>query len=300
MLPFQVAVLQDVPTIGRYVYFSIADPDPAAQRAALTRLAGLTDGVQMLVGLGPQLVQLLGVQVPGLHSFVALTGPGVAVPATPAALCCWLRGQDTGELLHLTRQLAQCLAPAMRQDQVVDAFRYGRGPNGHGRDLTGYEDGTENPQDEAAAQAALLQGAGPGLDGSSFMVVQQWQHDLDAFAAMSVQQQDHTFGRARISNDELDDAPESAHVKRTAQEDFTPPAFVVRRSMPWTCGAQSGLMFVAFGHSFDAFEALMRRMAGLYDGVVDALFSISRPLTGANFWCPPMHQGRLDLRYLGL
>ena len=300
MLPFQAAVLQDVPTIGRYVYFSIADPDPAALRAALTRLSGLTDGAQLLVGLGPQLVGLLGVQVPGLRSFAALTGPGIAVPATPAALCCWLRGQETGELLHLTRQLAQCLAPAMRQDQVVDAFRYGRGPNGHGRDLTGYEDGTENPQDDAAAQAALLQGAGPGLDGSSFMVVQQWQHDLDAFAAMSPAQQDHTFGRARISNDELDDAPESAHVKRTAQEDFTPPAFVVRRSMPWTCGAQSGLMFVAFGHSFDAFEALMRRMAGLDDGVVDGLFSISRPLTGANFWCPPMHQGRLDLRHLGL
>ncbi len=300
MLPFQAAVLQDVPTIGRYVYFSIADPDPAVQRAALTRLAGLTDGVQVLVGLGPQLVQLLGVQVPGLRCFVALTGPGIAVPATPAALCCWLRGQETGELLHLTRQLAQCLAPAMRQDQVVDAFRYGRGPNGHGRDLTGYEDGTENPQDDAAVQAALLQGAGPGLDGSSLMVVQQWQHDLDAFAAMSPAQQDHTFGRERISNDELDDAPESAHVKRTAQEDFTPPAFVVRRSMPWTCGAQSGLMFVAFGDSFDAFEALMRRMAGLDDGVVDGLFSISRPLTGANFWCPPMHQGRLDLRHLGL
>lgn len=300
MLSFQAAVLQDVPAIGRYVFFSVAKPDLAALRVCLTRLAGLADGTRLLVGLGPQLVQVLGVQVPGLRSFAALTGPGVAVPATPAGLCCWLRGRDTGELLHLTRQLAQCLAPEMRQDQVVDAFRYGRGPNGHGRDLTGYEDGTENPQDDAAAQAALLNGAGPGLDGSSFMVVQQWLHDLDAFTAMSPAQQDHTFGRQRISNDELDDAPESAHVKRAAQEDFTPPAFVLRRSMPWTCGAQSGLMFVAFGHSFDAFEALMRRMAGLDDGVVDALFSISRPLTGANFWCPPMHLGRLDLRQLGL
>jgi putative iron-dependent peroxidase len=300
MLQAQAAVLQDVPAIGRYVFFSIANPDPAALRAGLSRLAGLVDGAQVLVGLGPPLVQLLGEQVPGLRSFVALTGPGVAVPATPAALCCWLRGTETGELLQLTRQLAQCLAPALRQDQVVDAFRYGRGPNGHGRDLTGYEDGTENPQDEAAVQAALLQGAGPGLDGSSFMVVQQWLHDLDAFAAMTGAQQDHTFGRARTSNDELEDAPESAHVKRTAQEDFTPPAFVLRRSMPWTCGAQSGLMFVAFGHSFDAFEALMRRMAGLDDGVVDGLFSISRPITGANFWCPPMQQGRLDLCHLGL
>ena len=55
-------------------------------------------------------------------------------------------------------------------------------------------------------------------------------------------------------------------------------------------------MFVAFGHSLDAFEAQMRRMAGLDDGVVDGLFQTSKPITGAYFWCPPLHDGRLDLR----
>ena len=34
-------------------------------------------------------------------------------------------------------------------------------------------------------------------------------------------------------------------------------------------------------------------------GVVDAMFNISQPITSANFWCPPMHQGRLDGRLLG-
>lgn len=300
MLSCQSAVLQDVPVVGRYVFFSVANPNPALLRDGLKRLADQVDGAQVLVGLGLPLVQALGVTVPGLRDFQALTGAGVAVPATPFALCCWLRGHETGELLHHARQITACLAPAFRQEQVVDAFRFGRGPNGHGRDLTGYEDGTENPQDADAAQAALVQGAGAGLDGSSFMVVQQWLHDLDAFAAMSAQQQDHTIGRERLSNDEIDEAPASAHVKRTAQEDFAPAAFVLRRSMPWACGAQAGLMFVAFGHSFDAFEALMRRMVGRDDGVVDALFTISRPLTGANFWCPPVHQGRLDLRSIGL
>jgi hypothetical protein len=33
----------------------------------------------------------------------------------------------------------------------------------------------------------------------------------------------------------------------------------VRRSMPWADAASEGLMFVAFGHSFDAFEAQLRR-----------------------------------------
>ncbi len=69
--------------------------------------------------------------------------------------------------------------------------------------------------------------------------------------------------------------------------------------MPWMAGTQAGLMFVAFGHSHAAFEAQMRRMAGQDDGIVDALFGISKPVTGAYFWCPPMRDGRLDLSRLG-
>ena len=89
-------------------------------------------------------------------------------------------------------------------------------------------------------------------------------------------------------------------MKRTAQESFDPEAFVLRRSMPWMASMQAGLMFVAFGKSLQAFEQQMRRMAGHDDGIVDAMFKISRPVTGAYFWCPPMREGRLDLRRLGL
>jgi putative iron-dependent peroxidase len=113
--------------------------------------------------------------------------------------------------------------------------------------------------------------------------------------------QDAMIGRRREDNAEIDDAPPSAHVKRTAQESFDPQAFVLRRSMPWAEGARAGLVFVAFGRSFDAFEAQMRRMVGAEDGITDALFRFTRPLTGAYFWCPPLAgDGRLDLRALGL
>ena len=75
---------------------------------------------------------------------------------------------------------------------------------------------------------------------------------------------------------------------------------MLRRSMPWTEGQRAGLVFVAFGKSFDAFEVQLQRMIGAEDGITDALFRFTRPVTGAYFWCPPLHDGRLDLRALGL
>ena len=297
----QAAILATVPPVGRYVFFNLAaNATPATLRDSLSRLAPLVDGDHTLLAVGPQLVAALGATVPGLREFPAMTGHGADVPSTPTALCCWLRGDEKGDLLLQARAIEKAVAPALHFHRAVDAFRYKLGASGHGRDLTGYEDGTENPDGDEAVEAALVQGQGAGLDGSSFVAMQQWVHDMDAFEATSGTERDHIMGRNLQTNDELEDAPESAHVKRTEQESFTPEAFVLRRSMPWALGQKMGLMFVAFGRSLDAYEVQMRRMAGEEDGTIDGLFKISKPVTGSYLWCPPMQGGAPNLQQLGL
>ena len=289
---YQAGLPAPIPRLARYLTFGLA---PGAEpRAALQRLAGAVDPGATVVGLGRSTVRALGRDIPGLRDPAARSGPGLEIPSTPAALWCWLRGDDRGELVHRTREIDSVVSGAFRLDGIIEAFQYE-----DSRDLTGYEDGTENPQGEAAQEAALLHGAGPGLDGSSFVAVQQWEHDLARFGAMAPGEQDATIGRRRSDNEEIDDAPPSAHVKRTAQESFDPEAFVVRRSMPWADGSRVGLVFVAFGRSFDAFEVQLNRMIGAEDGIVDALFAFTRPRTGAYFWCPPVTRNGLDLRVLG-
>lgn len=278
-----------VPPHARHLLFAL--DNAAALPQALADLARLTDGETMVVGLGASLLQTLGQPVAGLRPFPALSGAGVDIPSTQHALWCWLRGEDRGELLLRSRELAAALAPALRLEQATDAFRYREG-----RDLTGYEDGTENPVDEEAVAAAIVGAGDEGLCGGSFAAVQHWVHDLEHFAALPSGEQDAIVGRRKSDNAELEDAPASAHVKRTAQESFEPEAFVVRRSMPFSDGAQAGLLFLAFGHSLEAYEAQLRRMAGLNDGIVDALFRFSRPTSGGYYWCPPLQDGRLDLR----
>ena len=293
MTEMQAGILAAVPAMGRYLNFGArpgADP-----RAALRALCELADGERLVVGIGASLVRSLGGDVPGLRSFAGAVGAGLDLPATPAALWCWLRGDDRGDLVHRTRAILAAVGHALVLEQLIDGFRHGPG-----LDLTGYEDGTENPTGDAALQAAFVAGQGAGFDGGSFVAVQRWLHALERFDALSPKQQDAAIGRRRSDNVELADAPPSSHVKRTAQESFEPAAFMLRRSMPWAEGQRCGLVFVAFGKSFDAFEAQLHRMVGAEDGIADALFGFSRPIDGAYFWCPPLRAGRLDLRALGL
>ena len=287
----QTGILAPLPPLARYLSFTLGETSRAAD--ALRALRDAVDGERSVVGIGQTLAAALGERIAGLKTFPAITAPGLTIASAPEVLWIWLRGEDHGELLHRSRHLARLLAPAFALHAVVDAFKYA-----DGRDLSGFEDGTENPTGDAALAAAIV-GNGP-LAGSSFVAVQCWQHDFARFDAMSCDAQDHAIGRRQSDNEELDDAPASAHVKRTAQESFSPEAFVLRRSMPWAVGTDGGLVFVAFGASFAAFEAQLKRMTGREDGVTDALFSFTQPLDGAYFWCPALKDGKLDLSPLGL
>ncbi len=288
----QAGILASVPKHSRYLMFSY-ESDASNALEALAPLADIVDGSNTVLGVGPSMVAALDKEIPGLRPFPSIAGLGFDIPSTQYALWFWLRGEDRGELHHRSREIEHALAMDFQLKEVLDAFMHQ-----DCRDLTGYEDGTENPEGEEAIDAAIVQGLGEGLDGSSFVAVQQWTHDFELFEAMTQEEQDNTIGRRKSDNEELDDAPVSAHVKRSAQESFDPEAFMVRRSMPWAEGNEAGLNFVAFCKSLNAFEVMMRRMAGQEDGIADALFNFTRPISGAYYWCPPLREGKLDMRIL--
>ncbi len=244
-----------------------------------------------MVGIGAPLALALKACIPGLRAFPAIAGPGASFPSTQGSLYVFVAGSDASELYDRSKTVVARLADDFVVDEDVSMFKYR-----DGRDLTGYLDGTENPTADRAHAAAIVSAAEPGLEGSSFVAVQRWVHALDRFAALAPEAKDAAIGRRRADNEEIADAPPSAHVKRTAQESFDPEAFMVRRSMPFRDRGEEGLYFVAYGESLDRFERVLRRMAGLEDGIPDALLGFSRAVTGGYYWCPPLHDGTLDLR----
>ncbi|WP_207062337.1 Dyp-type peroxidase domain-containing protein [Motiliproteus sp. SC1-56] len=274
----QPGILEPRPDCSRYLFFALR-PEAATQtlRARLERLA---DGDRLVVGLGSSLVEHLGGTIEPLRPFPAQSHRGIDIPSTPFALWCWLRGEDRGELLHRGRMIERQLNEDLSLELAIEGFRFGPG-----LDLTGDGEDLENPEGEEAVLAAITH-LPERLAGSSFVAVQQWQHDLDSFDALS--------DRAPEAPDE----PAAPRAPAPKQEDFAPERLMLRRSQPWIEGRRAGLVFIAFGQSLDAFEARLRCLIGLEDHLPASLFRYSRPLSGSYYWCPPLHQGRLDLSAL--
>jgi porphyrinogen peroxidase len=289
----QRAILAPVPAFGRFAFW---DHDTRVDaRPALLQLRDAPDPDRTVVGVGQPLALALGAKIPGLRPFPAISGPDCSFPSTQNSLFAFLAAPDLTSLHDRTRQIASLLGEGFHLREEVSTFKYR-----DGRDLTGYEDGTENPKDDRAIEAAIAKGRGLGIDGSSFVAVQKYVHDLARFASFPSEKRDQIIGRRLSTNEEMADAPKSAHVKRAAQESFEPPAFMVRRSMPWGGVEEHGLVFVAYGESLDRFERVLTRMAGLEDGIVDGMLNFTRAVTGGYYWCPPARNDRIDWSALGI
>src|SRR6202040_2163716 len=81
------------------------------------------------------------------------------------------------------------------------------------RDLIGFVDGTENPRGAAAIDAVLVGEEDVAFASGSYVIVQKYLHDLDAWNALSTEAQERIIGRTKLSDIELDDSvkPKSAH-----------------------------------------------------------------------------------------
>src|SRR5258708_27258074 len=167
----QGPILDGIPPLGRQLVFDLRSGADARPALARLRDGGSLD--RSVVGVGAPLALALGASVPGLRAFPALAGPGCAFPSTQGALYAFLAGAEAGELHDRTCSLCASVDDAFALREEVSCFKYR-----DGRDLSGFIDGTENPKGQLAVEAAIVRGAGPGLDGSSFVAVQRFVHDL--------------------------------------------------------------------------------------------------------------------------
>ncbi len=187
--------------------------------------------------------------------------------------------------------LSQAFFEGIRdQVEVLDervCFRYF-----DGRDITGFIDGTENPQfpDDRAEVALVGEDAGIFQDGS-FIFAQRYAHNLEKWKKLKVDAQEQVMGRTKLESIELDDdvKPANAHVARTVVEDEEGEEMeILRHSLPYGDGrGDQGLFFIAYTKDLNIIDAMLERMFGTSgDGIHDRLLHFVTPIDGAYYFAP--------------
>lgn len=270
-----------------------ANVDLAQAAAVLGRLRGPSvsaGGVNLVLAFGPDLWRAMAPQdVPdSLAPFEAIGRPGGHhAPASQHDLWLWINGSSQDVVFEHTRAAAAAIETVaqLADEQVAFVHR-------DSRDLTGFIDGTANPSLLEAPAAALVPEGKVGAGGSHVMVI-RWIHDLDAFEALSVADQERVFGRMKADSTELEDdvKPPTAHIARVEIEDDAGVELpIYRRSVPYGNVAEHGLYFVAFSGDRTRFDTMLRRMFGTAgDGLHDRLMDFTRPVSGAFYYAPPLN-----------
>ena len=223
-----------------------------------------------------------------LHPFVPLEGPRYAAPATPGDLILHVRAENLGLCFDLARRLLDRLGSAVTVVDETHGFRYY-----DRRDLLGFVDGTANPHGTGALDAALIPPGEP-FAGGSYLIVQKYVHDLTAWNAISVSEQERVIGRSKLENIEMPDGvkPADSHVAvNTVLDEDGEEVDIVRFNMPFgELGAgEFGTYFIGYAASAATTEEMLRSMfLGTEDAPRgDRILDFSTAVTGTLFFAPP-------------
>jgi porphyrinogen peroxidase len=224
----------------------------------------------------------------GLHVFREFHAGSRHAVSTPGDILFHIRAARMDLCFELATQFMARLGDAVTPVDEVHGFQYF-----DDRDLIGFVDGTENPTDQAAADATLIGDEDPGFIGGSYVIVQKYVHDMVAWNGLSTEAQERIIGRTKLADIELDDAvkPTSAHSALTTIEENGKEIKILRDNMPFGDAARGefGTYFIGYARSPRPIEQMLENMfVGRPPGNYDRLLDFSRALTGSLFFVPSL------------
>jgi porphyrinogen peroxidase len=289
------------PLTGSAIFLVLAIKPGGEQpvRELLADLAGLQRAVGFrypegslacVAGIGSDAWDRLfgGPRPAGLHRLPEFAGARHRSVSTSGDVLLHIRARQMFLCFELAGQVMARLGDAVTVVDEVHGFKYW-----DERDLLGFVDGTENPTAAAAAAAVTVTAEqDPPFAGASYVVVQKYLHDLTAWNALPVEEQERVIGRSKLSDIELADEvkPSNSHV---AANTITAPdgtqRQILRDNMPFGefTGGRFGTYFIGYAAAPEVIETMLHNMfvgcpPGNYDRILD--FSFAR--TGNLFFVP--------------
>ena len=219
---------------------------------------------------------------PELKAFSPL-GKGIA-PATQRDLLIHIQSLRHDVNFSLAQAALAAFADAVNIEEETHGFRWVEE-----RDLSGFIDGTENPQGEARQQVAII-AEGPDA-GGSYVFTQRWEHNLKLWNRMAVEKQEAIIGRTKVDNEELpgDQRPTTSHLSRVDLKEEGKGLKILRQSLPYgSASGTHGLYFISYCNRLYNIEQQLLSMFGERDGKMDAMLRFTKPVTGSYFFAPAL------------
>jgi putative iron-dependent peroxidase len=263
-------LIPDLSALQRAVGFRV----PAA---ALSCVTGIGSAAWDRLFAGPRPAEL--------HPFREVGWAPRRAVSTPGDLLFHIRAGQMDVCFELAAMIVSRLAGAATVVDEVHGFKYF-----DERDLLGFVDGTENPTGSAARDAVIVGDEDPDFVGGSYVMVQKYLHNLSAWNALSVEQQESVIGRTKLSNVEIADKPTNSHValNKVIDPDGT-ERDILRDNMPFGSVGKGefGTYYIAYSSTPDIIERMLRRMfIGEPTGNYDRILDYSTAFTGGLFFVP--------------
>ncbi|SEM27466.1 Dyp-type peroxidase [Rhodococcus maanshanensis] len=285
--PAAIFLVATVDAGGEAVIRSLLADAAGLRRAVGLRVPG--SGLELIVSIGSDAWDRLfaGPRPAQLHPFPALRGGRHQAPSTPGDLLFHIRAMSLDACFELAHQIAKRLAGAATVVDEVHGFQYFEN-----RDLIGFVDGTENPSGRAAVAAVTVGDEDPAFAGGSYVHVQKYLHDMSAWEALPVPEQERVIGRTKLEDIEMPDdvKPANSHVALNAIKDENGRSLeILRANMPFgrVGDGEMGTYFIGYCRTPAITERMLENMfLGDPPGNHDRLLDFSVPVTGSAFFTP--------------
>lgn len=223
-----------------------------------------------------------------LKVFEEIKGDKYTAVSTPGDLLLHIRGKSVAVCYELLTIINKALSGVVASIDEVHGFRYF-----DGRSIIGFVDGTENPAvDDTSARYAIIGDEDEKFKGGSYVFVQKYLHDMQAWESLPVEEQEKVIGRRKFNDVELTDAekPKNAHNAVTNIQDKDGNDIkIVRANMPFANPSKGevGTYFIGYARTFEATKKMLLNMfIGDPIGNTDRLLDFSTAVTGTLFFVP--------------
>lgn len=221
----------------------------------------------------------------GLKRFTQINGNKHTAVSTRGDLHFHIRADEKSFAYDMASVISGFMRPVANAVVEVQDFRYW-----DSRSVLGFVDGTENPHGKDRDHFAIIGDEDPLYHGGSYLFVQKYIHDLDAWKSLSVEEQEKVMGRSKAHDIEMSDdvKPPNSHIAlANIGDDFK----VVRDNMPFgnVAANEMGTYFICYARMFGTVEKMLTNMfIGNPPGNYDRILDFSTAQTGSLFFVPSL------------